>query len=108
MVKKLKIVLAVVGGLGFLFMGLSYSLGWLLGWGSLFLMAFFREKYYTALLTKDHFSKKHFARYVLLVFVVLWTAPALAFMFPEIINPYTIISTYFIDRFILFTSNIFT
>lgn len=107
MLIKLKLFLAIAGGLGFLALGFSHSVGWLLGWGSLFLMAFFREKYYGVLLNKDQFSKGNFARYIILVFLVLWTAPIIAFIFPEVVNPYTLIATYFIDRFIFFIGNIF-
>ncbi len=108
MLRKLKVALAVMGTVGFLSLGFSYSLGWFLGSLALFVLSKARERFYALVLSKEKtYSKGLYAQYVIFIFVVLWTAPILAFIFPDKINPYTLIATYFIDRFLLFAGNIF-
>ena len=105
--KKLKLILAILGTVGFLFIDYSMSLGWLLGWIALFALGFFRERYYSIVLTEEPFSPRRYIGYIFFVFVILWIAPILAFIFPKIVNPFTLIATYFIDRFILYVGRIF-
>jgi len=108
MLRKLKMALAVIGTFGFLYLGFSYSLGWFLGWLALFLISKARERFYGLIMSKDKtYSKGLYAQYIVFIFVVLWAAPILAFIFPDRINPFTLIATYFIDRFLLFAGNIF-
>lgn len=105
--KKIKITLALLGTLGFLFLDLSFSLGWLLGWIALFALSFFRERYYSIVLTEKDFSVKRYLAYILFVFVILWIAPILAFIFPKVLNPFALIAAYFIDRFITYIGRVF-
>ena len=105
--KKLKIVLALLGTVGFLFIDSSLSLGWLIGWIALFILTFVRERYYSIVLTEEDFSVGRFIGYIFFVFVILWIAPILAFIFPKVINPFSLIAAYFIDRFILYIGRIF-
>ena len=105
--KKLRIVLAIVGTIGLLFIDWSMSLGWLVGWIALSVLSFFRERYYSIALTEEKFSIGRYVGYILFVFVILWIAPILAFIFPEVLNPFSLIAAYFIDRFILYLGRIF-
>ena len=107
MLRKLKMALAVIGTFGFLYLGFSYSLGWFLGWLALFLMSKARERFYGLIMSKEKtYSKGLYAQYIVFIFVVLrrhryWR------LFLNRINPFTLIATYFIDRFLLFAGNIF-
>ena len=105
--KKLKIVLALLGTVSFLFIDSSLSLGWLIGWIALSILTFVRERYYSIVLTEEDFSVGRFIGYIFFVFVILWIAPILAFIFPKVINPFSLIAAYFIDRFILYIGRIF-
>ena len=105
--KKLKFVLALLGTIGFLFIDFSFSLGWLVGCIALFALNYVRERYYSIVLTENPFSTRRYIGYIFFVFVILWIAPILAFIFPDVINPFTLIAAYFIDRFILYIGRIF-
>lgn len=105
--KKLKLVLAIAGTIGFLLYDYSFALAWLIGWTSLFVLAYFRERYYSIILSEETFSVGKYISYIVFVFIVLWIAPIVAFIFPNVINPFVLISTYFIDRFILFVGRAF-
>ncbi|MEG0327126.1 MAG: hypothetical protein RR565_02755 [Erysipelothrix sp.] len=83
------------------------ALGWLLGWSCLLVLGYFREKFYTVLLSGENFSVKKYVSYIVFVFIILWIPLLLAFMFPQVINPYAIAGAYITDRFLLFVTGIF-
>lgn len=105
--KKPRFVLALLGTIGLLFVDWSMSLGWLVAWIALYVLSFFRERYYSIALTEENFSVRRYFGYIILVFAVLWIAPILAFLFPKVLNPFALIAAYFIDRFILYIGRIF-
>lgn len=105
--KKLTIILAILGSLGLLFFDFTLSLGWFVGWMSLLVLSYVRNAYYSSILNEDDFSVRRYIAYIVFVFVILWVGPIVAFIYPEVINPFSLIATYFIDRFILYIRRIF-
>ncbi|CAM3601534.1 hypothetical protein ERUR111494_02225 [Erysipelothrix urinaevulpis] len=107
MENKIRISIAGIGAVILFILNHTYGLAWIVGWSSLIVLSYFREKYYSIILTEASFSVGKYIAYIVFVFVILWIPPVLAFMFPTVLNPYVLVSAYFIDRFILFVGRAF-
>ena len=95
---------SVIGlvGIGLLIYQVPWGLGWLLGWLCLSILAFFRERFYTVLLSDEAFHTGRYIGYIVFVFVILWLPLGLAFFFPNVINAFALAASYLLDRLFQF------
>lgn len=95
---------ALMGLIGVLLLiyNIPMGLGWLLGFTCLSVLAFVRKRYYVQLLGESQFQTKGYIRYIVFVFVILWLPLGLAFVFPHIINAFSLAASYLLDRLFLF------
>lgn len=85
----------------------SYSLGWLMGWIILLIIRKARLFFYESIIDVHRKNTGIYILYFVFIFLILWVPPLISFMVPHLINPYTLIVTYFIDRFEMYILRIF-
>lgn len=98
----LKYTLIGASGIALSFYEVPWGLGWLLGWLCLSILAFFRERFYTVLLSDEAFRTGQYIGYIIFVFAILWLPLGLAFVFPNVINAFALAASYLIDRLFKF------
>ena len=78
------------------------GLGWVLGFTCLSVLAFVRKRYYAQLLGESKFQTRGYVLYIIFVFAILWLPLGLAFVFPNVINAFSLAASYLLDRLFLF------
>jgi hypothetical protein len=99
--------IVIILGSGLFIAGLSYGVGWLIGWLFMVLLRLNREKILDRIIDFKNFSV---GRYVAYLFgVTVWVALPLivSFIIPEYVDPLAIFGAYFADRILMFITNYF-
>lgn len=100
--RMLKYSLIGLVGIVLMFFEVPWGLGWLLGWLCLSILAFVRERFYAQLLSDEAFQTKRYIGYIIFVFAILWLPLGLAFLFPNVINAFSLAASYLLDRLLQF------
>lgn len=104
MTRKIILGLQVVIGIVLIFIDSAYAGGWFLGWAIMHLVKWMRENLLVRLIDFERFKVSHYVFYLLLVVVIIAIPLAIAFFYPEVINPYAVFLAYFIDRILMFAT----
>ena len=104
MTRKIILGLQVVIGIILIFIDRAYAGGWFLGWAIMYLVKWMRENLLVRLIDFKRFKVSHYVFYLLLVVVIIAIPLAIAFFYPEVINPYAVFLAYFIDRILMFVT----
>lgn len=95
-------IIGVIVSVILLFVDFTYSLGIGLALLVLYILSLLRSKFNKLVLESVNFSPKWFVGYTVGVFVLMFSALGLAFLFPKVINPYFLAGTIFIQRIYMF------
>lgn len=101
MTKNIRTAIVLVGTIAFAIMGVTYLLGWLMGWGTIWILDTHRNKFYGGLFNRE-FKMSVMIFYFARMLIILCLPLILAFRFPGKVNPYTMVAAIFIDRLLLY------
>ena len=103
---KLNMLLSLIG-IPLLFWKVPIGLGWIVGQTVMTLLVVAREAFYSKLLTDDKFTMQQYYMYVLFTMILIAGPLLLSFFFQEILEPFAIFASYFLDRMLTFVLNLF-
>lgn len=91
-------IVGIVVSIVLLFIDTTYAFGILLALGALFVLTFLRSAFYKQIMGVEKLNPRLFISYTLIVFLLMSIPLGLAVFFPDVINPFFVAGTIFLDR----------
>ncbi len=99
--------LVVLVAVVLLFLNVSYAAGWILGVLVMFVLNRSRPKFYDNLMSREKLSLLLYISYVVFTVGLIAIPALIAFMFPNVVNPYMVFAAYFSERGRKFVAGLF-
>ena len=100
--KRVEIGVILVIGIVLLGLGISYSLGWLVGCLMLVIIKWNRNRFYNQIMDMKSFNIIQFVSYTASLLILMGGSFLLAFGFKDFINPYSLFAAFFAERIFMF------